>query len=91
MLALSGVARRLLVFNCVDTVGRARGLSGASAGARGRRPSPEDLHRLDPDGWLVQSATDTNSTESPAAQRRTRSANEKSIAPQPRESRSSFL
>ena len=90
MLALFGVARRLLVFNCVDTVGRARGLSGAPAGARGRRPSPEDLHRLDPDGWLVQSATDTNSIESPAEQRRTRGAYEKSVTPQPRGSRSSF-
>jgi len=91
VLAPFGVARSLSFLNRVDTAGRARGLSGAPVGARGRRPSSKDLHRLDPDGWLVQSSIDTNSTESPAAQRRTRGANEKSIAPQPRGFRSSFL
>ena len=90
VLAPFGVARSLSFLNRVDTVGRARGLSGAPDGARGRRSASEDLHRLDPDGWLVQSSTDSNSIESPAAQRRTRGANEKSITPQPRGSRSSF-
>ena len=91
VLAPFGVARSLSFLNRVDSAGRARGLCGAPVGARGRRPSPEDLHRLDPDGWLVQSSIDTNSIESPAEQRRTRGANEKPVTPQPRGIRSSFL
>ena len=72
LLAPLGVARSLYVLNCVDTAGRARGLSGAPDGARGRRIHSVVLQRLDPDGWLVQSSTDTNSYESPAAQRKQR-------------------
>jgi len=69
VLAPFWVARRLRIFNRLDTAGRARGLSGAPDGARGRRPSPEDLHRLDPDGWLGQSTADSNTTESPASRK----------------------
>jgi hypothetical protein len=90
VLAPFGVARSLSFLNRVDSAGRARGLCGAPVGARGRRPSPEDLHRLDPDGWLVQSSIDTNSIESPAEQRRTRGENEKCVIPQPRGHRPSF-
>ena len=67
VLAPFGVARSLSFLIRMDAAGRARGLSGAPDGARGRRPSSEALHRLDPDGWLVQSMTDTNPIESPAA------------------------
>ena len=67
VLALLGGARHLQTSGRMDSVGRARGLSGAPDGARGRRPSPEDLHRLDPDGWLGQPTTDSNSIESPAS------------------------
>ncbi len=41
------------------------------------------LHRLDPDGWLVQSSTDTNPIQSPAAQRRAESATLKLPSPRP--------
>ena len=91
VLAPFGVARSLSFLNRVDSAGRARGLCGAPDGARGRRPSPKGLHRLDPDGWLVQSSIDTNSIESPAEQRRTRGANEKCAIPQPRGHLPSFL
>ena len=90
VLAPFGVARSLSFLNRVDSAGRARGLSGAPDGARGRRPVSEDLHRLDPDGWLVQSSTDTNSIESPAEQRRTKGANGKCAVPQTRGHRPSF-
>ena len=67
VLALLGGARYLQTSGRMDSAGRARGLSGAPDGARGRRPSPEDLHRLDPDGWLGQPTTDSNPIESPAS------------------------
>ena len=67
VLALLGGARHLQTSGRMDSAGRARGLSGAPDGARGRRPSTEDLHRLDPDGWLGQPTTDSISTESPAS------------------------
>jgi hypothetical protein len=80
VLAPFGVARSLSP-NRVDTAGRARGLCGAPDGARGRRAESLALHRLDPDGWLVQSSTDTNPIQSPAAQRRAESANFKPLSP----------
>ena len=67
VLALLGGARYLQTSGHLDSAGRARGLSGAPDGARGRRTSSEDLHRLDPDGWLGQPTTDSNSIESPAS------------------------
>jgi hypothetical protein len=67
VLALLGGARYLQTSGHLDSAGRARGLSGAPDGARGRRTSPEDLHRLDPDGWLGQPTADSNSIESPAS------------------------
>ena len=67
VLAPTRVARHLRILNRLDTAGRARGLSGAPDGARGRRTSPEDLHRLDPDGWLGQPTADSHTTESPAS------------------------
>lgn len=73
VLAPFRVARSLSP-NRVDTAGRARGLCGAPDGARGRRADSLALHRLDPDGWLVQSSTDTNPIQSPAAQQRAESA-----------------
>jgi hypothetical protein len=73
VLAPFRVARSLSP-NRVDTAGRARGLCGAPDSARGRRADSLALHRLDPDGWLVQSSTDTNPIQSPAAQQRAESA-----------------
>ncbi len=35
---------------------------------QGQRNSARDPHRLDPDGWLVRSQTDTSINESPASQ-----------------------
>ena len=35
---------------------------------QGQRNSNRDPHRLDPDGWLVRSQTDTSINESPAAE-----------------------
>lgn len=69
VLALFGGARYLQTSGHLDSAGRARGLSGAPAGARGRRTSPEDLLRLDPDGWLGQPTTDSKSFESPASRK----------------------
>jgi len=74
---------RSLSLNRVDTAGRARGLCGAPDGARGRRAASLALHRLDPDGWLVQSSTDTNPIQSPAAQRRAGSATFNPPSPRP--------
>ncbi len=67
VLDLFGETRYLQTAGHLDSAGRARGLSGAPNGARGRRSSTEDLHRLDPDGWLGQPTTDSNSIESPAS------------------------
>jgi hypothetical protein len=53
----------------------------APDGARGRRAASLALHRLDPDGWLVQSSTDTNPIQSPAAQRGAGSATLKPPSP----------
>jgi len=52
--------------------GHGRLSSRAFWGARrrqGPRTSYGDPHRLDPDGWLVRSQTDTFSNESPAAEK----------------------
>ncbi len=46
VLAPFGVARSLSFLNCVDTAGRARGLSGVPNGARGRGPRTEILIAL---------------------------------------------
>ena len=67
VLDLFGGTRYLQTAGHLDSAGRARGLFGAPDGARGRRTSSEDLHRLDPDGWLGQPTTDSNSIESPAS------------------------
>ena len=67
VLAPIRVARRLRILNRLDTAGRARGLSGAPDGAKGRRSPHGELHRLDPDGWLGQPTADSNTKESPAS------------------------
>ena len=69
VLAPHRVARHLQILNRMDTAGRARGLSGAPDGARGRRSPHGELHRLDPDGWLGQPTADSNSIESPASRK----------------------
>jgi len=52
VLAPFGVARSLSLLNHVDTAGRARGLSGAPNGAKGREPRTEILVALIPmGGW----------------------------------------